>query len=309
MAEDSIYGMGDLPDQTRVPAYSNSDQAQTSLPRADAMQLYLREIGNKPLLNAEQEVTIGRQARAGDANSRAKMIEANLRLVVKIARRYRNRGLPFLDLIEEGNLGLIHAIEKFDPERGFRFSTYAVWWIRQHMERALMNQTRVVRLPVHLEKALIALHKAERKLRGQMFQSPGTEDIAALTNKSVGEVRGVMSLDRQGITLDAPLARDSNRSVIQSLAAVREREPDQQLNREELRCRIREWLLELPEKHREVIYRRFGLNGFDRDTLENVGKEIGLTRERVRQIQIEALKRLRASITRDGASTSLLSQA
>lgn len=300
MAEDCYRGRDKRPacsgpDNPAMPDSSTSRQSTI-----DSTQLYLREIGFKPLLTAEQEVCYGRLALAGDERSRAMMIEANLRLVVKIARRYRNRGLSFLDLVEEGNLGLIHAVEKYDLDKGFRFSTYAVWWIRQHMERALMNQLRTVRLPVHMEKALIRLRKAERQLHMQLGCPPRPAQIAQRVSKPVDEVREVLSLDRQGVALETSAPMDTNCSVMQTLADQQAREPEQQISREEVRQKIRDWLLNLPVRHREVIFRRFGLNGYDSDTLENVGKEIGLTRERVRQIQLEALKRLRTAISQEG---------
>lgn len=276
-------------------------------PSVDPTQLYLQEIGCVPLLSAQQEVDLARRARAGDGASRAKMIEANLRLVVKVARRYRNRGLPFLDLIEEGNLGLIHAVEKFDPEKGFRFSTYSIWWIRQSIERALMNQVRVVRLPVHVEKALISCRRAERQLRARKHRAPKSAEVAALVNKAVTEVQEVAVLDRKDLALDAPTSEHTGKTVSQSLAAHREREPEACFSYEEIQHNLARWLKSLPDKHQEVICRRFGLKGFDGDTLENVGKEIGLTRERVRQLQIEALKGLKSVMGAEGVAETLVS--
>lgn len=275
-------------------------------PTVDPTQLYLQEIGHVPLLTAEEEVSLARMARAGDGNSRTRMIEANLRLVVKVARRYRNRGLPFLDLIEEGNLGLIHAVEKFDPEKGFRFSTYSIWWIRQSIERALMNQVRIVRLPVHVEKALSAYQRAQKQLRARKYRSPRSIEVAAWVKKAAREVRELSVLERKALAMDAHLSTDSSRTVSQTLSAGQEREPEHRLNEEEIRQNIARWLEALPEKHQEILSRRFGLKGYHEDTLENVGKEIGLTRERVRQLQVEALKNLKSLMGAEGMSANLL---
>lgn len=272
----------------------------------DATRLYLKEIGHAPLLSAEQEVYFSRRALNGDESSRRRMIESNLRLVVKISRRYLNRGLSLLDLIEEGNLGLLRAVEKFDPEKGFRFSTYATWWIRQNIERGLMNQTRTIRLPVHVVKELNGYLRVERELVRSTGQDASASDIAAIANKSVKDVERLMQLNERLTSADAPVAADSEKTIIDTLAADAEQNPGEKFQSSELEACLRGWLLQLPRKQREILSRRFGLNGYDADTLENVGKEIGLTRERVRQIQIEALKQLKALIHREGLGGELL---
>lgn len=272
----------------------------------DSTQLYLKEIGCSALLSAEQEVYYARLAQQGDPSGRRRMIESNLRLVVRIARCYLNRGLPLLDLIEEGNLGLLRAVEKFDPEKGFRFSTYGTWWIRQNIERALMNQTRTIRLPVHIVKELNVYLRAEKELSYETGGEPAVEDIARLSNKPVIEVERILMLNNKPISADAPLKSDSEKTIKDTLVGDAHDNPIEFLHREELKQRIRYWLLELTEKQREIVSRRFGLGGYDADTLENVGLEVGLTRERVRQIQIEALKQLKLLIAKEGLAQDLL---
>lgn len=291
----------------RVKAASRPASRSTSVDATvDATQLYLKEIGYTPLLSADEEVYFARKALAGCEASRKRMIESNLRLVVKIARRYINRGLSLLDLVEEGNLGLIHAVEKFDPEKGFRFSTYATWWIRQNIERGLMNQTRTIRLPVHVVKELNVYLRAERELSSKMSKDPSVEEIAALVEKPVADVKKVMALNEKVTSADAPVASDSERSVVDTLSNESDKGPGQEFQSTELEGCISRWMGELSDKQQEVLSRRFGLNGYDSDTLENVGKEIGLTRERVRQIQIEALKRLKIIMGRDGVYRDVL---
>ncbi|WP_248834317.1 sigma-70 family RNA polymerase sigma factor, partial [Escherichia coli] len=230
----------------------------------DATQLYLGEIGYSPLLTAEEEVYFARRALRGDVASRRRMIESNLRLVVKIARRYGNRGLALLDLIEEGNLGLIRAVEKFDPERGFRFSTYATWWIRQTIERAIMNQTRTIRLPIHIVKELNVYLRTARELSHKLDHEPSAEEIAEQLDKPVDDVSRMLRLNERITSF------------------------------------------ELNAKQREVLARRFGLLGYEAATLEDVGREIGLTRERVRQIQVEGLRRLREILQTQGLNIEAL---
>jgi RNA polymerase nonessential primary-like sigma factor len=274
---------------------------------ADATQMYLSEIGFSPLLSAEEEVYYSRRALKGDDASRKRMIESNLRLVVKIARRYINRGLPLLDLIEEGNLGLIRAVEKFDPERGFRFSTYATWWIRQTIERAIMNQTRTIRLPIHVVKELNVYLRAARELAQTLDHEPSPEEIADLLDRPIEDVKRMLGLNETVVTsVEDPLGSDSDKTVLDTLADDQNSDPAEMLQDENLRASIDEWLSELSEKQREVVIRRFGLRGHEVATLEEVGNAIGLTRERVRQIQVEALRRLREILERQGLSEDSL---
>lgn len=273
----------------------------------DATQMYLGEIGFSPLLTAEEEVYFARLALKGDKNARKRMIESNLRLVVKIARRYINRGLPLLDLIEEGNLGLIRAVEKFDPERGFRFSTYATWWIRQTIERAIMNQTRTIRLPIHVVKELNIYLKAARELTQTLDHEPKAEEIADLLDRPIEDVKKMLGLNECIVTsVEDPLGNNSDKTLFDTLADDPSRDPANLLQDENLRESIDLWLTELSEKQRDVVVRRFGLYGHETSTLEEVGKQIGLTRERVRQIQVEALKRLREILEEQGLSEETL---
>lgn len=274
---------------------------------ADATQMYLGEIGFSPLLSAEEEIYFSRKALSGCDASRKRMIESNLRLVVKIARRYINRGLSLLDLIEEGNLGLIRAVEKFDPERGFRFSTYATWWIRQTIERAIMNQTRTIRLPIHVVKELNVYLRAARELAQTLDHEPSAEEIADLLDRPLEDVKRMLGLNECVVTsVEDPLGSDSDKTVLDTLADDQNTDPAQMLQDQNLRENIDQWLHDLTEKQREVVVRRFGLRGHEMATLEEVGNEIGLTRERVRQIQVEALKRLREILESQGLSQDSL---
>ena len=268
----------------------------------DATQIYLNEIGFSPLLSPEEEVHFGRLAQKGDPAGRQRMIESNLRLVVKIARRYLNRGLSLLDLIEEGNLGLIRAVEKFDPERGFRFSTYATWWIRQTIERALMNQTRTIRLPIHVVKELNIYLRAARELTQKLDHEATAEEIADYLDKPVGTVKKMLGLNERISSVDYPLGGESDKPLIETLADEHESGPESSLVDVDVRQHVDDWLAELTDKQMEVVIRRFGLRGHEAATLEEVGEEIGLTRERVRQIQVEALKKLRRVLEKQGLS-------
>lgn len=274
----------------------------------DATQLYLNEIGFSPLLSPQEEVHYARLSQKGDPAGRKRMIESNLRLVVKIARRYVNRGLSLLDLIEEGNLGLIRAVEKFDPERGFRFSTYATWWIRQTIERAIMNQTRTIRLPIHVVKELNVYLRAARELTQKLDHEPSPEEIANLLEKPVGEVKRMLGLNERVSSVDVSLGPDSDKTLLDTLTDDRPTDPCELLQDDDLSQSIDQWLSELTEKQREVVVRRFGLRGHESSTLEDVGLEIGLTRERVRQIQVEGLKRLREILEKNGLSSESLFQ-
>jgi RNA polymerase nonessential primary-like sigma factor len=272
----------------------------------DATRLYLREIEGSPLLTAEEEVYYSRLALKGDMEARKKMIECNLRLVVKIARRYMNRGLALLDLIEEGNLGLIRAVEKFDPEKGFRFSTYATWWIRQTIERALMNQTRTIRLPIHVIKELNVYLRAARKLEQEMDREPTAEDIAKMVNKPVSSVEKMLGLRDRVTSVDVPVGKENDRPLLEIVADDRIPAPPEMLQNDDVMSNLEVWMGQLEEKQREVLIRRFGLYNHERTTLEDVGRELGVTRERVRQIQMDALKQLRKILENQGFTEQLL---
>ncbi len=271
----------------------------------DATSLYSKEIGFAPLLTADEEVFYARKLQKGCEKSRHRMIESNLRLVVKISRRYVNRGLELLDLIEEGNLGLMRAVEKFDPELGYRFSTYATWWIRQTIERGLMNQTRTIRLPVHVVKELNVYLRASRKLAQKLDHAPTPDEIAEEVNKPVADVLKILGLSERISSIDIPVA-DKEKTLVETIADDNGCSPENEIEEENLMDRLGEWLEQLPEKQREVLVRRFGLLHHQEETLEQVGREIGLTRERVRQIQVDALRRLRDVLRKHGLNSDVL---
>ncbi|GGA99419.1 RNA polymerase sigma factor RpoS [Agarivorans gilvus] len=275
-------------------AVEKDDMMQADASKSlDATQLYLGEIGFSPLLTAEEEVLYARRALRGDEAARKRMIESNLRLVVKIARRYNNRGLALLDLIEEGNLGLIRAVEKFDPERGFRFSTYATWWIRQTIERAIMNQTRTIRLPIHVVKELNVYLRTARELAHRLDHEPTAEEIAETLDRPVEDVTKMLRLNERISSVDTPIGGDNDKALLDIISDENDHGPEHRTQDDDMKNSIVGWLGELNSKQREVLARRFGLLGYEASTLEDVGREIGLTRERVRQIQVEALRRLR----------------
>ncbi|OZA28467.1 MAG: RNA polymerase sigma factor RpoS [Hydrogenophilales bacterium 17-64-11] len=287
------------------PAVDSSEELASAIldePQVDVTQLYLNEIGQAPLLTAAEEVALARRTVLGDFEARQTMIERNLRLVVNIAKHYANRGLTLLDLVEEGNLGLIHALEKFDPERGFRFSTYATWWIRQNIERAIMNQSRTIRLPVHIIKELNIYLRAKRHLETHGVTDATSDDIAALTGHTVEDVRRIMRLNERVASLDAPLEVDPTLSLGETIADDNVHLPDEMLQIEEIEHHVREWLTQLNDKQRWVIERRFGLNGCEACTLEDLALELQVTRERVRQIQMESLRVLRQLLRRRGVT-------
>jgi len=272
----------------------------------DPTRLYLNEIGASPLLTAEEEVSLARRAQQGDEDARNHMIESNLRLVVKIARRYMNRGLAFLDLIEEGNLGLIRAVEKFDPERGFRFSTYGTWWIRQTIERAIMNQTRTIRLPIHIVKEINTYLRAARTLAQKLDHEPSAEEIADLLDKPLEDVERMLWLNERISSTDSSVMNDPGKTLLDTLADQNASDPTETLQEEGVNSNIEECLSQLSDKQREVVERRFGLHGYSVSTLEEVGQEIGVTRERVRQIQMDALKKLKRILENEGFSLDVL---
>ena len=310
--EEAARDRGARPDTSARPEIDNTRlRKKNGVSRKsmahDATSIYLNEIGVSKLLTADEEKKYARRIRKGDEAARHRMIESNLRLVVKIARRYINRGLPLLDLIEEGNLGLIHAVKKFDPERGFRFSTYATWWIRQTIERAIMNQARTVRLPIHIIKDINAVLRASRKLRNTQETSPTPAQIARHMGREVKEVERLLELhDRVTIGSSGMAGSDDERAPLDSLPARRDAEPAQCAQRERVHAILDHWVFELNDKQRAVVECRFGLHGQRRLTLEEIGQEIGVTRERVRQIQLDALKNLRQMMESQGVSSESL---
>lgn len=268
----------------------------------DTTQHYLNQIGTRPLLSVSQEVHYATLAKAGDFEARQTMIEHNLRLVVSIAKHYINRGVVLLDLIEEGNIGLMRAIDKFEPERGFRFSTYATWWIRQSIERAIMNQARTVRLPVHMVRELNSVLRAKYHLEARDHDGKDAriEDIASLVGRPTEEVQDILALSEHAASLDAPLDNDPGSSLMDMLPGELEDAPDMRAEQHEMMVLVRDWLTRLPEKQRLVVMRRFGLDNDDPATLETLAEEMGVTRERVRQIQQEALVKLKRAMAARG---------
>lgn len=298
----------DLPPE--LEAFAEPEAAPVVQPEneflSDVTQIYLNEIGLNPLLTATEEAALARRVRQGDFEARQTMIERNLRLVVNIAKHYLNRGIPLLDLVEEGNLGLMHALEKFDPERGFRFSTYATWWIRQNIERAIMNQSRTIRLPVHVVKELNQVLRAQRQVDAANGNSSRLEDVAQKLDRPLQEVRDILALSEHTASLDAPLDIDPNLSIGESLADEQAISPELNIHTAEVEALIREWIGQLTEKQRLVIQYRYGLDDVEVLTLEDLAAQLGLTRERVRQIQLEALAQLRRILKRRGVSREVL---
>lgn len=307
-------GAGDDPEDDK-PGSADADRdaspdSEALIPELelleDVTRLYLNEIGAKPLLTPDDELATARLVRAGDFAARQKMIEHNLRLVVSIAKHYLNRGIPLLDLVEEGNLGLIHALEKFDPERGFRFSTYATWWIRQSIERGVMNQSRNIRLPVHVVKEINLVLRAFRHLESAATRDISVERVAVLIDRPVADVRRILHLNEHIASLDAPLEIDPEHSIGEALADESAVNPETLMQFREMGTLLDDWLAQLTERQRQIIERRYGLNGADITRLETLASELGLTRERVRQIQVEALEHLRTIVKRGGVSRDAL---
>jgi RNA polymerase nonessential primary-like sigma factor len=293
----------------RAPAEGEAEgSSRAYASELDATQLYLSEIGFAPLLTAEEEVEFGRRARRGDAAARKRMIESNLRLVVKIARRYLGRGLPLLDLIEEGNLGLMRAVEKFDPELGYRFSTYATWWIRQTIERGIINQGRTVRLPIHVIRQINAYVRANRRLAQDLEREPHLDEIAALFDRSLEEVERMRSLREPIASVDSGQGEEGDWALLDTLSDENLPGPADLIEMENMRAVLDHWLQALSDKQRRVIELRFGLDGSERATLEAVGAELGVTRERVRQIQVEAMRRLRQLLVKAGITRESLQE-
>jgi RNA polymerase nonessential primary-like sigma factor len=263
---------------------------------ADLVQYYLQQISNKPLFTVDEERMVANQAKAGNFEARQAMIEHNLRLVVSIAKTYMNRGLPLPDLIEEGNLGLMHALDKFEPERGFKFSTYATWWVRQSIEKALMNQVRTVRLPVHVIREINQVLRARRFLEQALAAEgrlPDMGDIASLTGKTMEDVVDALAMAEHTTSLDAPRDIAPGSSLLDIISDKRTAGPHEEIEKSQLEEMVYTWLKGLKDDQRVVILRRYGLDYQEPATLEEVAKELNLSKERVRQIQQDALVKLK----------------
>ncbi|MGY6274934.1 RNA polymerase sigma factor RpoS [Methylomonas sp. MgM2] len=307
IADDITFGdiEDDSPGIDTSERYKTSDAEVSDSPleaNFDATRAYLNELSKSQLLSADEEKIYGKRALQGDPEARKIMIESNLRLVVKISRRYLNRGLPLLDLIEEGNLGLIRAVEKFDPDRGFRFSTYATWWIRQTIERAIMNQTRTIRLPIHIVKEMNVYLKAQRNLAQQLDHEPTADDIAKHLDRPVKTVNRMLKLNERVTSVDVSYGKDIDKPLLETITEEESRSPVEILQEDLIQNNVADWVYQLAEKQREVICRRYGLCGFESATLEQVALELGVTRERVRQIQMDGLKRLKEILEDTGYS-------
>jgi RNA polymerase nonessential primary-like sigma factor len=268
----------------------------------DSTSAYLNEIGLIPLLEPHEELELAERVGSGDLDARRRMIEANLRLVVAVARGYVGRGVPLLDLIAEGNLGLIRAVEKFDAARRLRFSTYATWWIRDGVQRALMQQGRTVRLPVHVLREFAQVLRTRRQLTGELGRTPNMDELARAMGKPSGDVASLFNLTDRISSLDAPMSDNDDRALIEQLVvegadAAAARSLQEQSDHGDKR--VSHWLEQLTERQRLVLQRRYGLNDNETQTLAEIATELGLTRERVRQIQGEALMRLRVLVQQE----------
>lgn len=288
-------------------AVSHTEPSYDFLPETvDLIEQYYKEIRTAPLLTKEEEIYYTRRLRQGDESARQQMIKSNLRLVVKIAKRYIKSGIPILDLIEEGNLGLMRAVEKFDPEKGFRFSTYGAWWIQQTIERAIMNQSRTVRVPIHVVKKVNACLRKGRELTKILDHEATASDIAMAMQRSPEEIENILALNEKTISIDAPISDAFDKPLLETLTDGQEYDPLDKFAMQDLQQNVERWLGNLSPKLREVVIRRYGLQGHDATTLDQTGMEIGLTRERVRQLQAEALKQLKRLIEKDGENEQTL---
>ncbi len=259
----------------------------------DTFKLYLQEIRKTPLLTFAEEQALAKRIENGDEEARAKMIESNLRLVVSIGKRYINRGLPFADIIEEGNLGLIRAVEKFEYKRGFKFSTYASWWIRQSIERSIANQVRIIRLPVHVAELANSYSRTVRKLTQLLGREPSSEEIAKKMKVSVNRIRVISQITRETYSLDMLISGEGDDTLKDVLSDENMPAPSSAIDEQRRREYLNEWISELPTTERSILEMRYGLNSHNARTLDSIGIQFGITRERVRQIENQAIRKLR----------------
>jgi len=261
----------------------------------DPVQLYLRSIGRIKLLTATEEIELARRIAKGDMLAKKRLVQSNLRLVVSVAKKYQGRGLPFLDLIQEGNVGLIRAAEKFDAERGYKFSTYATWWIRQGITRALADKSRTIRVPVHMVETINALRKTTRRLSQELARRPTMEELAKEMNVTVTKIKDILAANRLPLSLDTPYGEDEDNSLAELVEDENSARPEDSTEASLMSADIKGILKTLTAREREVLTYRFGLHDGKQRTLEQVGKLIGITRERTRQIELKALRALRQS--------------
>jgi len=259
----------------------------------DSVRMYLSEIGKVKLLTAEEEVTLARRVRKGEIPAKQALMTANLRLVVSIAKKYIGRGLSFLDLIQEGNLGLVRAVDKFDPERGFKFSTYATWWIRQAITRAIADQARTIRIPVHMVETINKFTHTQRRLVQELGREPLPEEIAAEVGMDIKKVKHIMKISQDIVSLDAPVGSEEDSNLGDFIEDQNSVSPDEATNRQILKENIHEMLQYLSPREKKIIKMRYGLGDGVGHTLEQVGREFGVTRERIRQIEAKVLQKLR----------------
>ena len=259
----------------------------------DPVKTYLKEIGRVPLLSAEEEAALARAAQAGDEDARRRLSEANLRLVVSVAKRYAGRGLPFLDLIQEGNLGLIKAVEKFDSTKGFKFSTYATWWIRQAITRAIADQARTIRIPVHMVETINKVIRVSRQLLQELGHDPSSEEIATEMNMPVDRVRDILKIAQEPVSLETPIGEEEDSHLGDFIPDDDAPEPAEAASFMLLKEQLVEVLKTLTPREEKVLRLRFGIEDGHTRTLEEVGKEFNVTRERIRQIEAKALRKLR----------------
>lgn len=268
-------------------------------------QIYFKEIGLPELLSLEQEKDCARRALQGDQKARNTMVEANLRLVVKIAKKYMNRGVNFLDLIEEGNLGLMHAVEKFDPEKGFRFATYATWWIKQSIEQALLNQSRLIRIPSHLLKELSIYLRAARSLSQELDEEPSAEAIAEFLDRPVKDIKKILELHEQSFSSIDGL-NDDERSLVENIPNPYQDTLEEQVATTDLQDHMSSWLSQIDEMQQTIITLRYGLNGREPQTLDACAKALDMTLEQVRKIQFDGIKKLKTIISRNDLSSDIV---
>jgi len=303
MSDEAEETVPDEPLDTLVDAEDHDVREETRATSRENLRVYLKEIVRIPLLTREQESELGRRARAGDAAARARLTEANLRLVVQIARRYLNRGLPLPDLIEEGNIGLLRAVEKFDAERGTRFATYATWWIRQAIVRALANQARTIRLPVHIELLLGRYKREQQRLTQELERPPTMEELATALGTTLEQVEELEEIRLQPVSLETPIGEGEGR--VSDLIADPSADPrDTLVSLFRERTDLVSVLDDLAANERTVLRRRFGLEGDPPEKLEAIGQRLGLTRERIRQIEAAGLRKLRALLGARGIDAS-----
>jgi RNA polymerase nonessential primary-like sigma factor len=294
-----------LAEREEEQASEREEEESTSAPATtDVVRSYLKDIRRSQLLTFDQEQELGRRIQEGDDEARRRMIESNLRLVVSIGKRYVNRGLPFSDIIEEGNLGLMRAVEKFDYTKGFKLSTYASWWIRQSIERAIINQSKVIRLPVHVVERVNQYFKVVEHLLQALGEDPSVEQIAKALGKTPGEVEEIQGLLQSTYSLDSPVGDQEDTPLGDLIEDTRMATPSSSAEGIIQRERIVQWLAVLKDKERKVIIYRFGLEGEEPKTLEQIGNIFGLTRERVRQIEAAALAKLRALVAEQTLTAS-----